>query len=289
MSMKPVSTHLIEVGNVHDAIGLRIEIRPDKRSRWENRLAATWGNGNRGEWAINLGICKGCACEIDTTPTPLRFGDETVEFPSTVCEECMALVREHYDPKRIEEAEATATPKWDANCPDRHKQVALGEVRPAQIDWAAFERVAGWEPTNGRGLILTGAPGTGKTSALWLLARNLELAGISPITIGSVELGRVLSEAARDIREVGWLYRCRVLLIDDLGKEKASPAMSALLWEVFDRRLSSNLPVIVTTNFTGEMFAARFGEKHLGDAIRRRISELCRHVHFNTQQQQKAA
>lgn len=286
--MQTVSKHSIEVGHVYDAVGLRIEIRPDKRTRWENRLAATWGSGNRGEWAVTLGCCKGCGCEIDTTPTPMTFAGETVEFPSTVCEDCMALVREHYDPKRIEEVDATATPKWDQNCPERHKQVALGQVRPANIDWAAFERVTGWEPTNGRGLILTGAPGTGKTSALWLLARNLELAGVQPITIGSVELGRVLSEAARDIREVGWLYRCRVLLIDDLGKEKASPAMAALLWEVFDRRLSAGLPVIVTTNFDGDGLASRFAEKHLGDAIRRRISELCRHVHFATQQQKAA-
>lgn len=287
--MQIVSTHSLEVGHVYDAVGLRIEIRPDKRTRWENRLAQTWGAGTRGEWAITLGYCKGCACEIDTTSTPMEFAGGTVEFPSTVCEDCMKLVREHYDPKRADEADATATPKWDANCPDRHKQVALGEVRPAQIDWAAFERVSGWKPESGRGLILTGAPGTGKTSALWLLARNLELAGVSPITIGSVELGRVLSEAARDIREVGWLYRCRVLLIDDLGKERASPAMAALLWEVFDRRLSAGLPVIVSTNFDGDGLAARFAEKHLGDAIRRRISELCRHVHFNAQQQQKAA
>lgn len=287
--MQTDSTHSIEVGHVYDAVGLRIEIRPDKRTRWENRLAATWGNGNRGEWAVTLGCCKGCACEIDTTPTPMTFAGETVEFPSTVCEDCMALVREHYDPKRIEEVDATATPKWDQNCPERHKQVALGQVRPANIDWAAFERVTGWEPTNGRGLILTGAPGTGKTSALWLLARNLELAGVSPMTIGSVELGRVLSEAARDIKDVGWLYRCRVLLIDDLGKEKATPAMAALLWEVFDRRLSAGLPVIATTNFDGDELAGRFAEKHLGDAIRRRVSELCRQIHFGAKKQREAA
>jgi hypothetical protein len=34
----------------------------------------------------------------------------------------------------------------------------------------------------------------------------------------------------------------------------------------------------VTTNFSGEELAGRFGEEHLGDAIRRRLSELCRVV-----------
>jgi DNA replication protein DnaC len=288
MHTKTISTHDVAVAHVYDSSGLRIEPRPDKRSRWEARLAQTWGHGTRGEWSVDLGCCKGCGCEIDTAPAVGTFAGHEIAFPSTVCEDCMTLVREHYDPQRREQTEATATPKWDQQCGERHKQVVMGEVRPAQIDWANYERVSGWLPEQGRGFILTGPPGCGKTSAYWALARNLELAGHAPIMLSSLELGRVLGEAGRDIRDVGWLYRCRVLMVDDLGKERASPGVASLLWEVMDKRLAKNLPVFLTTNFTGAELAARFGESHLGDAIRRRISELCRHVRFNKQEAKAA-
>ncbi len=278
--MKPLSTADIEARHVQDSTGLKVKTQPHKRTRWESRLVGTWGQGSRGEWESTLGICKGCGCEIDTTPTRAEILGACIEIPTTVCDDCMTLVREHYDPHRRDEAEATATPKWDANCGARHKAVVLGEVRPPQINWTAYERAIAWTPAAGRGLVLTGAPGTGKTSAFWALARTLELAGHGPITLGSLELGRVLGEAGRDIRDVGWLYRCRVLMIDDLGKERASPGVASLLWEVLDKRLASNLSLILTTNFTGAELAARFGEQHLGDAIRRRISELCRQIQF---------
>lgn len=289
--MKPISTAELEARHVSDATGLKIEAQAHKRSHWEARLVQTWGQGKRGEWLADLGVCKGCGCEIDASPTLMRYGEEAIPIPSTVCDDCMVLVREHYDPARDERAEenATATPKWDQNCGERHKAVVLGEARPPQIDWASYERVMQWTPADGRGLVLTGTPGTGKSSAFWALARKLEAEGFGPITLSSLELGRVLGEAGRDIRDVGWLYRCRVLMIDDLGKERASPGVASLLWEVLDKRLASNLPVILTTNFTGAELAARFGEEHLGDAIRRRISELCRQVRFKGSEEAKAA
>lgn len=281
MKPKPPTIHEVEARNVSDSTALTIETAPQKRTRWEKRLVETWGRGDRGVWDQSLGICKGCGSAIDTTPTPMRFADSEVFIPSSVCEPCMELVREHYDPAAAARLEdPTETPKWDQNCPQRYRDVVLGIARPARVDWVAIEKVRAWRPTESKGLVLVGTPGVGKTCAFWWLARDLERAGHQPITIGSLELARVLSEAARDIKEVGWLYRCRVLMVDDLGKERATPAAAALLWEVLDRRLSANLPVILTTNFDGPGLARRFGEDHLGDSIRRRIGDLCRVVRF---------
>jgi hypothetical protein len=282
MSTKPLTIHDQEARHVEAATSLRIEPNPYRRTRWESRLAQTWGRGERGEWELDLGICKGCAREIDTTPTCLRLESLGVELtvPSTVCDDCMVAVREHYDPANQRPADdASPHPRWDELCPQRHRDVVIGGVRPAQINWAAYAKVLDWEVEGAsRGLIVTGEPGTGKTTSFWALARKIEMAGVTPIVMGSVELARVLSNAAKDVREVGWLYRTRVLMVDDLGKEKVTPAAASLLWEVLDRRLAAGLPMIVTTNFTGAQLAERFGEEHLGDAIRRRLSELCRVV-----------
>lgn len=289
MVNKPPTVHEVEARNVEDATGLVIEKLGHKRTPWEQRLIQTWGSGTKGVWTHAMGICKGCGAETDTTPTVMRWDGNEIEIPSTVCEPCMELVRAHYDPNSRPVEEPTATPKWDANCPERYKQVVIGGVRPANVDWTAHDKVIAWRPDLPRGMVLVGAPGTGKTCAYWHLARELELSSAQPITIGSLELARTLSQAALDIRDVGWLYRCRVLMVDDLGKERATPAVAALLWEVLDRRLSANLPVILTTNFVGKDFEKRFGEEHLGASIRRRIAELCRVVQFGAVYNAKAA
>jgi len=286
MKSKPLTMEEVEARNVYDSCGLTIETNTHKRTAFEKRLVTTWGGALRGEWSHDLGICKVCAAATDTSPTIALFGGTEMQIPSNVCPTCMELVRESYDPYRDtrREEDPTDTPKWDLNCPARHKQVVLGEVKPDRIDWPAYEKVTKWTSSDGRGLILMGRPATGKSSAFWALARNLERSGNAPITLGSLELGRALAEAAKDIREVGWLYRCRVLMVDDLGKERATPGVAAMLWEVLDRRLSANLPCIFTTNFDGDGLAQRFAEPHLGDAIRRRISELCRRAQFGAEE-----
>lgn len=284
MRPKTVTPADIDVRSVYAAVGLQIEAQPHKRTAWERRLVATWSHGHaRAEWQAEQGICKGCACEIDATPTVVTVQGQVLALPSTVCEDCMRTARAHYNgDAESTEAELTETPKWDRDCPLRHRAVATGECRPTEIDWTAYQRVIEWRPSDGRGLIMVGDPGTGKSSAFWALARVLEAEQHAPIVLGSLEMGRVMQEAAKDVRDVGWLYRCRVLMVDDLGKERPSPGAAALLWEVLDRRLSAGLPAIFTTNFEGDKFAERFGEQELGESIRRRISQLCRRVVFRS-------
>jgi DNA replication protein DnaC len=69
-------------------------------------------------------------------------------------------------------------------------------------------------------------------------------------------------------------------MIDDLGKEKSTPAMAALLWEVLDKRYGRGLPLVITTRFSGAELRQRYGEECLGDDIVRRLNELCTGVLF---------
>lgn len=277
-NITPIGT--VEARNVEFATGLKIEMDPARRSPWERRLTQAWSSGDRGEWSY--GICKGCMAEIDSAPTCVNVAEQILEIPSTVCEDCMGLVRAHYSPQGHDEV-ISATPKWDEKCPERLKPVILSQIRPKVIDWQAYTAASEWSPSELKGVALIGDQGSGKTTALWSLFRKLEQQGLNPILLGSLEMGRILGEAARDIKAVSWMHRCRVLMIDDLGKERASPAVASLFWEVLNERYNKNLPVIVSSRFTGEEFEKRFGEEHLGEDIRRRMNELCRPIKFKAQ------
>jgi len=277
--MKKPTCDRADTVNVFRSTSLRINNEPQYRREWEKQLAHTWGNGDKGEW--ELGLCKGCARSIDATPVCTEVAGVAFEFPATVCPECMVAVREFYNSGADENTDASPCPKWDEKCPERLKPVIGGEVRPQTIDWNAYNRVKGWQP-NERGLALVGDEGSGKTASMWALFRELELQGLAPILLGSLEMGRILGTAARDIHEVGWMARCKVLMIDDLGKERASPGVASLFWEVLNERYNRNLPLIVTSRFKGEEFEARFGEPHLGQDIRRRMNALCSPIRFQT-------
>ena len=71
---------------------------------------------------------------------------------------------------------------------------------------------------------------------------------------------------------------CRVplLLLDDIGKERATPTAEACLFELVRERMDNCKPTIYTTNYTNEEFAKRFNHAQTGSAVTRRLSESCK-------------
>lgn len=278
------SDELARAENVLVLTGLKVEPRSSHQTRWESRLIATWGHRKGHPWDVGAPICRGCAQDMDSTPSRHQLMGEIIELPVSVCEDCMELVRLHYNGEDQSREEQSKTPKWDENCPQKLREAIFGAL-PANIDRAAYERVKAWRPTANKGIAMKGPSGSGKTTAYWALARELEREGRAPVTLNAVELGRILSKAARDIEQVEWLCGCSVLMIDDLGKEKSTPAMAALLWEVLDKRYGKGLPVVLSTRFSGMELRQRFGEECLGDDIMRRLNELCTGVVFKLPEQ----
>lgn len=280
--MQTESLGTVESRNVSSLCGLEIDPDPAKRTTWELRLARTWGARGATSWERGQNRCKGCAGEIDGTDVSVEIAGHPFVLPVTVCSECMELARKHYAPKsEASGGGVSMTPKWDEDCPLRFREVIDGTTGlPASVDSGSFERVKGWRPWDGKGLAIVGTQGSGKSLSMWALARELEREAVSTVILNGVEFGRVLAKAARDLEAVEWLCRCRVLMIDDLGKEKATAAVGALMWEVLDQRYQRRAPVVITTRFSGEAMRDRFNEAHLGDDIRRRLNELCRAVNF---------
>lgn len=66
---------------------------------------------------------------------------------------------------------------------------------------------------------------------------------------------------------------CEFLLLDDLGKEKASDTALPLIFQVINSRYESMLPTVITTNLTMADI-----KKNYGDAVQSRLLEMCQIV-----------
>lgn len=267
----------LEAMRVYEATGVRVERDPARRSAMEKRMVETWSEGSSWE----MGRCKVCATPFVSEPVEL-WG---IEIPVTVCESCATMVTDHYRCDREQEQVVTQNPWWDETCPPNYRELITAKRWPDHCDRKAIERVQAWTTSDTKGLVLLGSSGAGKTLSLWAKARDLERAGIKPVFLSAVEFARKLAIAARDLDKAEWLMRARVLMVDDLGKEKLSAAVAPLIWEVLDARNNHRLPTLISTRFRGDDFVARFSEPILGEDIRGRIVESCTVIQFGLDRQ----
>jgi len=272
---------VLEAERVHAATGVRISPDAATRTEMERLLVRTW-DGQRAAW-------DGTGCKVCAAP----FVCEAIErngfsLAVNVCEQCGPMVTAHYSCDR-EEQRVTQTPWWDDYCPLSYRELITGQRLPDVVDRQHYERVLRWTASHERGMVLTGPSGIGKTLSMWALARDLEKAGVRPLFFSAVEFARKLATAARDLEKAEWLMSARVLMIDDLGKEKLSSAVAALVWEVVDARVNNRRPTIVSTRFRASEFVARFADPVLGEDIRGRIADGSEHIVFGDKAGKKAA
>jgi len=143
--------------------------------------------------------------------------------------------------------------------------------------------------TCGRGLLLVGKPGQGKSAlALTIIQEMMRTFPIESFDVegskvlvkpcyfttfsGIISLKGSLISEHRDEDERLFLgmhgdcdddaYNIRVLVIDDVGKEHTSASgwQSTLLHDILRTRFNNGLPTIVTTNLPVKSWGAEYGE-----------------------------
>lgn len=256
----------IEAERVASAVGVSIESDPAKRSEMQQRMVRTW-DGTR-EW--KHGLCKVCGQAFEDKPREWNG----LVLTATVCESCGPLVTAHYTPG-TEATDVTLTPWWDVHCPAVYRELISGHALPPAVNRRAYDRVQSFTASTEKGMVLVGPSGSGKTLALWAKARDLERSGVNPVFLSAVEFARRLASSARDLERNNWLASCRVLIVDDVGKEKLTNAVASLMWEVLDARVNERRPTLISTRFKGHGFVERFSDAVIGEDIRGRISDSC--------------
>lgn len=106
----------------------------------------------------------------------------------------------------------------------------------------------------GKGLILYGTKGTGKTFFAECVADKLIEDGYSVAMLNFSTIYNALWEAENKQEYLDKLLKKDLLIIDDLGSERQSEHMTEIVFQIIDGRVSKGKPLLVTTNVNiGEM------------------------------------
>lgn len=178
--------------------------------------------------------------------------------------------------------------KWFKACPPILQRSDWS--RPVlQPNRAAIDQVRNWRPgKDGRGLLISGPTGLGKSRAFWsLLHRLMVKEGVDVEIATAVDFFYELQAqikfgsdcSARFIRQQ---VEVPILALDDLGQQAVTQARTewseASFFQIIDKRLGYRRPTIITTNLSAREMASHH---HLrGDPLVRRLVDSCELVRF---------
>ena len=138
-------------------------------------------------------------------------------------------------------------------------------------------KVSGWLASGHQTLLLASEkPSIGKTHAAYAVGTEAVEAGLWVEAWTAIDLlsavRREMDQAAEErAYALDDVLRCDLLILDDIGRENATPWAQEQLHHVLDVRLRENRRTIVTTNLTSEAMTDRYGapmlDRLLDDAV----------------------
>ena len=160
---------------------------------------------------------------------------------------------------------------------------AFLETDPTRLHQKQLKEALKWAPGK-KGLLLAGITRAGKTRTMMELVKRQLGYGRNVTYWPAVELCKKLSDSHTRKGEhaelMHKLKRCRILYIDDLGKEKLTANVEACLFDIIRDRCDWHRPLLITTNFSAMQLAGRFTEPETSIPMVERLQEYCQIVTF---------
>ena len=123
----------------------------------------------------------------------------------------------------------------------------------------------GFEPSSGRGMLLYGASGLGKTFLLNCVAQRVLERGYSVVVISAYKLMETLrrylfnGDGAEQVQDI---LTCDLLAIDDLGSEPMMRGVTVgSIYHVVSERHNASRPMILTTNCSVQQLYEKYEDR----------------------------
>lgn len=150
---------------------------------------------------------------------------------------------ERREARRIDCFRGTNMAAWNFNNDDQRNPKLTDVMKEYVEHFPEYRR-------SGKGLLLYGSVGTGKTFYSACIANAVIDAGYRAYMTNFAAIANDLSGTWDKSLYIDDLMRNDLLIIDDLGAERKSEYMQEQVWNITDARYRSGLPMIITTNLT---------------------------------------
>lgn len=217
--------------------------------------AANAIQSNEGDYILDgLLYCGKCHTKKQTRVT--LFGQERTPYCLCKCE-AEKVKAEEDERKRIEFNLRVDKLRYKAFAESKMREwtFANDDMANEKITHVAQKYVENFATMrrDGKGLLLFGSTGTGKTFTAACIANALIDRGVSCYVTNFARIGNTLQgmyEGKQDYLDS--LNRVSLLVLDDLGIERSTEYMQEIVYNVVDARCAAGLPLIVTTNLTSD-------------------------------------
>lgn len=193
---------------------------------------------------------KACAdCFTPVECQVLEIDGRRYNF-EVVCAECQSKRDVICEQECRDAAARKAEEAFNNLCPPLYR-----ESDAKRIPVAFLRECEAWEVSE-QGIGLIGPAGTCKTRAAWMLLKRLHFAGVGVFGITATHFAKACANQFADdyktkSKAEETLDRCRkvkVLLLDDMGKQKFTERAETELFDLLEHRTSHLLPTIWTAN-----------------------------------------
>jgi DNA replication protein DnaC len=203
-----------------------------------------------------------------------------------------ALIAAARIPKRYEHCELS---NFTTDFPGFDRSVSLAHISASRF-------VQEFDPREGKGLLLVGGIGTGKTHlAVGILKELIAVRGSACLFCDYRELLKQIQNSyndsvqATELQVLRPVFEAEVLALDELGAVKPSEWVWDTVSLILNTRYNDNRTTIITTNFPDEPAAATTSElsprsaafsatrretlgDRIGERMRSRLHEMCKLV-----------
>jgi len=204
-------------------------------------------------------LCPGCGEFVNVHAEGIRANERGHYY----CKKCGNEIVDNYAKAQV--GEGTVGAPIEIEVPAEYMTASIlqysGKNQSALSSWPKKRPLMG----------ILGIPGSGKSNAIWAIAKNLATRGQrATIMIASEERRRwyQTKEDKRGKIEESWM-RAIWLLIDDISAPPASDGWQAVMHDLLTVRKRHLRPTVVTTAAKGEELEEKYGA-----AIRSRLSSF---------------